>query len=127
MEPEKKKILLVEDEPLLGSLLKKRLEKNGFDVVLARDGNEALEFVTGNNPDLVLLDIILPKISGFEFLEKLQQSKQGRENAPVIIVSNLGQESDLARGESLGAVGYFVKAKVSMEDLVQKVTEYLNS
>jgi len=124
MGSEEKKVLLVEDEPLLGNLLKQRLAKNGFDVTLAKDGQEALDIIGEKKPDLVLLDIILPKISGFEFLEKLQ-SDPVSPKTPVIIVSNLGQEGDLARGESLGAVGYFVKAKVSMEDLVQKVTEFL--
>lgn len=67
-------------------------------------------------PDLILLDIILPKISGFELLETLRADPQF-ERAPVIIISNLGQESDVARGTALGAVQYFVKAKVSIEDL----------
>ncbi|MDP3974784.1 MAG: response regulator [Candidatus Jorgensenbacteria bacterium] len=122
--PEGKRILLVEDEPLLGNLLKQRLEKEGFEIVLARDGEEALARLRETKPDLILLDIILPKISGFELLETLQADPQF-ERAPVIIISNLGQESDVARGTSLGAIQYFVKAKVSIEELVEHVKTFL--
>ena len=117
--PEQKTILLVEDEPLLGNLLKQRLEKEGIQVVLKRDGEEALRTLHELKPDLILLDIILPKISGFEVLETMKSDPQ-LERAPVIIVSNLGQDSDIARGQSLGAVQYFVKARLSIEDLVEQ-------
>lgn len=117
--PEQKNILLVEDEPLLGNLLKQRLEREGISVMLKRDGEEALSALRGFKPDLILLDIILPKISGFEVLEQLKIDPQ-IERAPVIIVSNLGQDSDIAKGQSLGAVQYFVKAKLSIEDLVEQ-------
>lgn len=122
--PDVKRILLVEDEPLLGNLLSQRLSKEGFEMVLAHDGEEALARLRETRPDLVLLDIILPKISGFELLETLQADPQF-EKAPVIIISNLGQESDVARGQSLGAVQYFVKAKVSIEELVEHVKTFL--
>ena len=124
--PDAKRILLVEDEPLLGNLLSQRLEKEGFTVVLAHDGEEALAKLRESKPDLVLLDIILPKISGFELLETLQADPQF-EKAPVIIISNLGQESDVARGTALGAIQYFVKAKVSIEELVEHVKTFLRS
>ncbi|MBI2278923.1 MAG: response regulator [Candidatus Brennerbacteria bacterium] len=122
---ETKKILLVEDEPLLGNLLKQRLEKEGLEIVLARDGEEALARLREIKTDLILLDIILPKISGFELLETLQADPQF-EKAPVIIISNLGQESDVARGEALGAIEYFVKAKVSIEELVEHIKTFLS-
>lgn len=124
--PESNKILLVEDEPLLGNLLKQRLDKEGFEVVLAHDGEEALARLREAKPDLILLDIILPKISGFELLETLQADPQF-EKAPVIIISNLGQESDVARGQSLGAIQYFVKAKVSIEELVEHVKTFFRA
>lgn len=121
---ETKKILLVEDEPLLANLLKQRLEKDGIEVTLARDGEEALARLRDSKPDLILLDIILPKISGFELMETLQADPQF-ERAPVIVISNLGQESDVARGAALGAIEYFVKAKVSIEELVEHVKTFL--
>jgi len=122
--PDQKTILLVEDEPLLANLLKQRLEKEGISVFLGRDGEEALNILKENKPDLILLDIILPKISGFELMEVLQKDPQFQK-APIVIISNLGQESDVERGQSLGAIGYFIKAKVSIEDLVSKVKAFL--
>jgi DNA-binding response OmpR family regulator len=122
--PESKTILLVEDEPLLGNLLRQRFEKEGMTVILNRDGEEALKTLRETKPDLILLDIILPKISGFELMETLKADPQ-LERAPIIIISNLGQESDMARGQALGAVQYFVKAKVSIEELVEHVKAFL--
>ncbi len=121
-----KNVLLIEDEPLLGTLLKQRLEKEGFKVFLARDGDEGLQYLKNNTLDLVLLDIILPKISGFELLEKVQSDPQ-IQKVPIVIISNLGQETDLEKGQSLGAVGYFVKARISMEELVDHIKEFLLS
>ena len=121
-----KKILLVEDEPLLGNLLRQRLEREGFTVFHAKDGDQGLEYLKTNTPDLVLLDIILPKVSGFEFMEKVQSDSQYKK-PPIVIISNLGQDTDLERGQALGAIGYFVKARVSMEDLVEKVRDFLTS
>mgnify|MGYP001578385390 CR=1 FL=1 len=119
-----KKLLIVEDEPLLANLLKQRFEKEGIEVILARDGEEALNFLRTTRPDLILLDIILPKISGFELLETMS-ADPNIEKAPVIITSNLGQDSDVKRGQSLGVVEYFVKAKISIEDLVEHVKNVL--
>ena len=119
-----KSILIVEDEPLLSNLLKQRLEKEGYVVVQAQDGQEALEKLKEQMPNLVLLDIILPKMSGFEFLEKVREGPQ-LEGVPIIIISNLGQESDIQKGQSLGAVGYFVKAHISIEDLVGQIKQFL--
>ncbi|MCP6719935.1 MAG: response regulator [Patescibacteria group bacterium] len=122
--PDQKTILLVEDEPLLGNLLKQRLEKEKFIVNLARDGEEALKVLKSIKPDLVLLDIILPKVSGFELMEILKDDPSYNQ-APIVIISNLGQESDVEKGQVLGAIGYFVKAKMSIEDLVKKVKGFL--
>jgi DNA-binding response OmpR family regulator len=120
-----KKILLVEDESLLSNLLKQRLEKEGMEVIQARDGEEALGFLRTTKPDLIILDIILPKVSGFEVLQFLQSDPQ-LEKAPVIIASNLGQEADVNKGKNLGATQYFVKAKMSIEDLVGEVKKAVN-
>ncbi len=121
---EQKRVLIVEDEPLLGNLLKQRFESEGVEALLARDGEEAINTLRTTHPDLVLLDIILPKISGFELLEMMQADPQ-IEKAPVIITSNLGQDTDVARGQALGAIEYFVKAKVSIEELVDHVKSVL--
>lgn len=118
-----KTILLVEDEPLLGKLLRQRLEKEGFGVLYARDGNEAIEALKNQKPDLILLDVILPKMSGFEIMERIKNDP-ALNKAPIIVISNLGQEADVSRGEELGAVGYFVKANVSIGELVDEVKKF---
>ncbi len=121
------KILLVEDDLFLSSLLKNRLEKEKFEVLAAHDGDEALKLLRDSKPDLILLDIILPGKSGFEVLEEMKADPQLRDKVkiPVVIISNLGQESDLERGRELGVVDYFVKARISIDDLVKKVDGYL--
>ncbi len=120
MADEHKKILLVEDDHFLSSLLKSRLEKDGgFEVSLAVNGDEAIAALDEMTPDLIILDIILPGRSGFEVLEEMR-AKPGA-TAPVIVMSNLGQETDVARGKSLGAVEYFVKANTSIDDLIVKI------
>jgi len=115
-------ILLVEDDPFLSSVLRMKLEKESFKVVRASDGDEALNFLTeqGVKPDLILLDLILPKKNGFEVLETIRQDPL-LEKLPVIIISNLGQPSDIERGKALGVIDYFIKARLSVEELVNKV------
>jgi DNA-binding response OmpR family regulator len=115
-------ILLVEDDPFLSSVLRMKLEKESFKVVRAADGDEALNFLTeqGIKPDLILLDLILPKKNGFEVLETIRQDPL-LEKLPVIIISNLGQPSDIERGKALGVIDYFIKARLSVEELVNKV------
>jgi len=115
-------ILLVEDDPFLSSVLRMKLEKESFKVVRASDGDEALNFLTeqGIKPDLILLDLILPKKNGFEVLETIRQDPL-LEKFPVIIISNLGQPSDIERGKALGVIDYFIKARLSVEELVNKV------
>ena len=121
------KILLVEDDQFLLSLMKTRLEKEKFDVILAHDGPEALKLLRETKPDLILLDIILPGMSGFDVLEEVQKDPQLRDkkSIPVIIISNLGQESDIERGKELGVADYFVKARVSIDELVKKVNTFV--
>lgn len=115
-------ILLIEDDPFLSSVLRMKLEKESFKVIRAADGDEALNFLTeqGVKPDLILLDLILPKKNGFEVLEIIRQDPL-LEKLPVIIISNLGQPSDIERGKALGVIDYFIKARLSVEELVNKV------
>jgi DNA-binding response OmpR family regulator len=123
------KILLVEDDPFLSSLLKNRLKKEGFEVIHARDGEEAITSLQTTPVQLVLLDIILPKRSGFEVMEEIKtdmQVKLQNANLPIIVISNLGQPEDMERGKELGAIEYFVKAKTSIDDLVGRVKEFIS-
>ena len=121
-------ILLVEDDPFLSSVLRMKLEKELFKVIRAADGDEALNFLTeqGVKPDLILLDLILPKKNGFEVLETIRQDPL-LEKLPVIIISNLGQPSDIERGKALGVIDYFIKARLSVEELVNKVKKETES
>lgn len=118
------KILLTEDDEFLSSLIKNRLEKEGVEVKIAKDGDEVLAILKTYQPDLILLDIILPHKLGFEVLEELQNNP-ALKKAPVMVLSNLGQESDIARAKQLGAVDYFVKAKILIDDLIKKIKAFL--
>lgn len=124
MDANKKKILLIEDDPFLSSLLKNRFSKEGLDVMYAKDGQEAITILKDAQPDVILLDLILPKKSGFEVMETIRQDPQLRD-APIIIISNLGQPEDMQKGQELGAVEYFVKAKTSIDDLVKNVLDFM--
>ena len=121
-------ILLVEDDPFLSSILQLKLDKENFKTIRAADGEEALNLLTeqGIRPDLILLDLILPKKNGFEVLETIRQDPT-LEKLPVVIISNLGQPSDIDRGKALGVIDYFVKARLSIEELVNKVKEEIKS
>ena len=118
------KVLLIEDDPLLSSLLGNRLKKEGFEVFNVKSGNEAVKALKANLPDLVLLDLILPGKSGFDVLEEIKADPQAPKT-PVIIISNLGQDMDMARGRELGAVDYVIKARTSIDEMVEKVKDFL--
>jgi CheY-like chemotaxis protein len=121
----KKHVIIIEDERLLGTLLRQRIERAGFRSTLFTNGQDALNFLRTENADIILLDIIMPQISGFEFMETLMSHPEYHK-PPVVFISNLGQQSDIERGEALGAVGYFVKAKVSMDEIVQNIEKFLS-
>ena len=119
-----KKVLLVEDDPFLSQLLGTRMQRAGLEVDKAMDGEEAVNYLKSNKPDLILLDLILPKKSGFQVLEEMRADPLLKD-APVIIISNLSQDSDVAKGKELGAVEYYVKARTSIDDLVSRVVTLL--
>lgn len=117
------KILLIEDDKFLRNVLEKKLKEQGFEVISAVDGDEALQKIVTERPDLILLDIILPHKSGFLVLDEIKKDPEFKK-IPVLIISNLGQEEDIRKGLEIGADEYFVKAKISLEDLIKKVQEY---
>lgn len=122
--PPQPKILLIEDDLYILKIYTNKLKMNGFDVSVATTGEEGLHKASTEKPDLVLLDLMLPGIDGFQVLEDLK-NKQDTKDAPVIILSNLGQPSDIERGKNLGAVDYLVKANLSLIHLVDKVKKQL--
>ena len=119
-----KKILLIEDDLSIDKIYGNKLKRNDFEVSIAITGEEGLHKALMENPDLILLDLILPDKDGFQVLAELQKSNQTKD-IPVIIVSNLGQESDIKRGMALGAKDYLVKANISLINIIEKIKKYL--
>jgi DNA-binding response OmpR family regulator len=115
-----KHIMIIEDDRFLSSLMKARLEKDGFAVIQAFDGEEAIQLFKQQTPDLIILDLIMPKVTGFEVLQTISITPQ-LEKIPVVILSNLAQDSDIEKARELGAKEYFVKVKVSIDDLVGRI------
>lgn len=118
----KLKVVLVEDDKFLQKILMTKFIKEGFDVRAASDAEEGLQLILADQPDIVLLDLILPKMSGFDLLTELKATQKTK-NVPVVILSNLGQEEDIARAKGLGAIDFLVKADISINEVVQKVKE----
>lgn len=113
---------LVEDDPMLSEMYKVKFEKEGFIVKPAQDGAEGLELVKKEKLDILLLDIIMPRMDGFQVLQELRASG---ETLPVILLTNLGQEEDIQKGRELGATDYFVKSNFTPDAIVQKVRNAL--
>ncbi len=120
-----KKILLVEDDEMLHKVLSERLKKEGVEIQVATDGEQAITKAESFSPDLILLDIILPKKSGFEVLQELR-SRSKFKKTPVVILSNLGQEEDIAQMKKLGVKEYLVKADFSLTEMTNKIKEHLD-
>ena len=116
--------MIIEDDRFLSSLIKARLEKEGFAILQAFDGEEAIRFLKQEKPALIILDLIMPKVTGFEVLEVISQNPE-RNQTPIVILTNLAQDSDVAKAKSLGATEYFVKVRVSIDDVIQKVKTIL--
>ncbi len=119
-----KKLLIVEDDKFLLNAYRVKLQKAGFEIKIAMDGEEAIETLKGYTPDLILLDLILPKKDGFAVLEELK-AKENWKKIPVLIASNLGQKEDIDRGMALGAADYVVKTDLSLDALVEEINSLL--
>jgi len=122
---EKKKVVFViEDDLFLVKAYKIKFQKEGAEVWVSTDGKEALSFLEREPPNIVLLDLMLPGLSGFEVLAAIRENERWK-NVPVIILTNLGQPQDIERGKQLGIEDYIVKANVKIDDVVKKVKKYL--
>lgn len=115
-----RKILLVEDDTFLAGMYITKLSLEGFNVILASDGEEGIEKFSSEHPDVVLLDIVLPKKSGFEVLKAIRANGQGKA-VKVILLTNLGQREDVTQGMKLGADDYLIKAHFMPSEVVEKV------
>ena len=118
------KILIVEDDRFLSSIVRSRLERDGFAVEQAFDGEEGLVKIQSVHPDIVILDLIMPKVSGFEFLEKIS-GDPNLNKIPILVASNLGQDSDIEKAKSLGAADYYVKVRTSIDDLEKMIKDHI--
>lgn len=120
IENENKKILLIENEELIINILQKKLEKEGYKVLIARDGIEGMEKMRENKVDLILLDIVMPRMGGLEVLEEMIKDKELR-MIPVIVISNSGQSVELYRAKRLGARDWLIKTEFDPREVLAKV------
>ena len=119
------KILVVEDDHFLSTVLTNRLKKEGLGVQQAFDGEEALTLLKTERPNLIILDLILPKKSGFEVLEAISTDPQLNQ-IPVVILSNLGQEGDMQKTKALGAVEYHIKLRTSIDNFLEIIKNIMS-
>lgn len=115
-----KKILWIEDDPLLNDLVGIKSIHSNYNLTVAKDGLAALAKMAEEVPDLVVLDLVLPGISGFEVLEKMKADERLK-NVPVIVFSNLSQVSDYDKAMQMGATKYFVKATLTLSEILKKI------
>lgn len=120
----KRSVLIIEDERFLCNLLVKKFENGGFQVIGALDGETGLKEVRERIPDVILLDLLLPGIDGFEVLRRLKKDEELR-RIPVIIISNLSDKRDIEKAHKGGAAAYLVKADFSPQDILDKVRQFI--
>ncbi len=118
------KILVVEDDKFLREMITRKLDKEGFEVSQAVDGKEGLEKIRENKPDLILLDLIMPGVGGFDVLEEVK-GDDSINHIPIVILSNLGQKSEVERGLELGAKDFLIKAHFTPKEIIKKIQEIL--
>jgi len=119
------KILLIEDDSFLLSMYTTRFELENFKVLVAEDGEKGLKMAYKECPDIILLDIILPKMNGFEVLSTIKKDK-ALKDIPVILLTNLSQKDEIKKGLSLGAVDYLIKAHFMPSEVVEKILKIIN-
>lgn len=119
--PSKGTVLIVEDDSFLRKLLVEKLRHEGFDTAEAAGGKEALEYLKREKPLVVLLDLVMPGIDGFQVLQEMKQDQKNK-NIPVIVLSNLGEQDNVNRAKSLGADDYLIKAHFILDEIVERVS-----
>ena len=119
-----RKILIIEDDVFLQDLEANKLKKDGFEVITASNGEEALEKIKEPNIKIILLDLILPGIDGLEVLKKIKQNENTK-NTPVIVFSNLSEEKDIQKAKEIGAKDFMVKSNFSLNELAEHINKIL--
>ena len=126
MAEKQTKILVAEDEAMMSEIVVRKLDASGFDVKAAYDGKQALELWLKEKPDIVLLDLIMPEMDGFEVLKNIRRNKDAKiAETPVIILSNLWSNKDILKAQDLKIQGYLVKAYFTTEEILNKVKDVL--
>ncbi len=121
-----KKILLIEDEEIMIDLLQRKLTREGYEVSVTRDGDEGLKAMREVKPDLILLDIIMPKMGGFEVMEEMNKDPKLKQ-IPIIIVSNSGQPVELDNAQKLGAKDWLIKTEFDPQEVIEKVIKLIGN
>lgn len=117
------KILIIEDDKFLKDLLSRKLKREKIEIITAIDGEEGLKKIKAKKPSLVLLDLILPGMNGFDVLKKIKEDPK-ISKVPVIVLSNLGQKEDISRALELGANDFLVKAHFTLGEITRRVKKY---
>ena len=115
-----KKILLIEDDEFLRKVIIKKLKKEDYIILEAIDGEKGLRLAKEEDPDLILLDLVLPEMTGFEVLAELKRDKK-LTKIPIVILSNIGEEEDIKKGLKMGAKDYLIKANFTLEEIIQRI------
>ncbi len=119
-----KRILIVEDEEIMIDLLQRKLKAHGYEVLVARDGEEGLRLIKAEGPDLIIMDLVMPKMDGFMVMEEIQKD-EGLKKIPLIVISNSGQPVELGRVKDLGAKDWLIKTEFNPQELVEKIKNQL--
>lgn len=120
------KILLIEDDPFLLKMYATKFELEGFKVITVDDGEKGIKAILNEKPNIVILDLMLPKINGFDVLKKIKENKEIK-NIPVILLTNLSQRDEVKKGLALGAADYLIKAHFMPSEVVVKIKNILNN
>lgn len=120
-------VLIVEDDTFLLKVYLERLRDEGYEVAVATNGEEGLTMLDQERPKLILLDMILPRMSGFDFLKEMKKKGIDPKELPVIVLSNLGQDADIELAKELGAADYLVKANHSFRSVIDKINSYIGT
>ena len=121
----KESILIVEDDKFFRDLVSKKLEKNGFEMFLAADSKEALTILEEKKPSLIISDLILPGLDGFELITMVKKDEKTK-HIPIIVLSNLGQKEEIERATTLGAIDFMVKVNFTPDEIVDKIKKVLS-
>lgn len=120
------RVLIVEDDSYISDMYRIKLESECFEVEVSADGQAGLDSMVANRPDLVLLDVVMPKMDGFAVLQKIRKNPDFKD-MPIVMLTNLGQKESVEKGLLMGANGYIIKAHFTPSEVVEKIKEFLNN